>query len=545
MAGALTLVRPHYGRLKPASAPMPLAGPTVDDRWMENSLTRRLMPGQVEAILRNGLSGDLTDQLALFNLMQDTWPHLARNVRTLRDAVKAAPYEVHAWSDDDGTELTQSAQDKAALVKRAMWGTQPQLGKLELVIEDVIGGQAVGTVTGHAVHEILWETRVDAAGTAILPRAFRRVAARHFGYPAMSYGQADHLRFSPTGRGASDWTDFPAGQFILGIYPGHDGHPSVAAPLRSLAKYWVAACFGPEWLLSYAQLFGQPFRWATYRPGDKAAKDAVCSMLANMGGQAWAAFPEGTKLELKEAAKAAGELPQKLIIDMANAAASILILGQTLTSDTGDSGGGSFALGKVHSDVRREILSACATEVAKTLTHNLARAVVELNYGECTECPEIRAEIPEPTDAKAEAERDEVLVRMGMKLPLDWLYERHNVPEPMDDEPTLSGGPAAPPPVPGAPVPPSPDPAKDQGKTKQPVPGDPEEDPAKQEDPSVKAARAALPDSFLNFLTDTYDQVLQVSYKKGWEAAQIDFGNPEADPAPADPVPAKPAKKKP
>lgn len=432
---------------KAAAAPAALPPPMVEDRWMEHSLTRRLLPGTVESILVNGLQGDLTDQLALFVTMQDTWPRLQHNVRTLREAVEAAPFTVHPWTDGDGTDTTESAQARAALVERALWGMCPDLTALEWSLEDGLRHLAGGTVQGHAVMEILWHVRPDAdGGMAVLPRALRRTGSSYYAYAQSWTGgrtTADRLMFRPDGGrgGSGSLKDFPACQFLTGIFPGHDGHPSVAAPLRALAKYWIAATYGPEWLLNYAQLFGAPMRWATYQ--DDKAKESVCAMLANLGNCGWGAFPSGTELKLHEAAKSSGDLPQKLIIDLADTAADILVLGQTLSADTGDKGGGSFALGKVHQTVRRERLEACGKAAAKVLTHQLARAVCILNYGDADECPEIRCDLPEPEDEKAKAERDNMLATMGLRLPVGYLYERHGIPEPKEGEATVGGGAAA------------------------------------------------------------------------------------------------------
>ncbi len=502
---------------------------------MEHGLTRRLLPGTVESILVNGLTGDLTDQLALFTVMQDSWARLQHNVRTLREAVEAAPYNVHAWSDDDGTPATPAAEEKAALVKRALWGMCPDITALECSLEGALRHLAGGTVQGHAVMEILWEMRSDAGGggQACLPRALRKTGSSHYAY-AQSWGggaagTADRLMFRPDGRSSSRLTDFPPHQFLTGIFPGHDGHPSVAAPLRSLAKYWIAATYGPEWLLSYAQLFGSPFRWATYRAGDTNVKATVCAMLANLGNNGWAAFPEGTDLKMQEANHAAGSLPQKLIIDLADQAADILILGQTLSADTGKDGGGSFALGKVHQTVRRERLAACGGAVATVLTHQLARAIIQLNYGDTSECPEIRCELPEAEDEQKKAERDKILITMGMRLPVEYLYDRHGIPMPADGEETIGGAPAPKDPAkPGEPpVPPKPgEPAKPAAEPdEKDKPGEP-----------AKAARATVPgvvpDPFTAELTDTLARVLEQAAADGHAAVLGDPLNPEPEPAP-------------
>lgn len=484
---------------KPAArvtaAPTAMPPALMDERWMEHSLTRRLMPATVENILVNGLNGDLTDQLALFTVMQDTWPRLAHNVRTLREAVESAPFEVHAWTDDDGTPVTPTAEAKAALVKRGLWGMRPRIQELELGLEGGLRHLAGGTVQGHAVMEILWEMRSDAGGgTACLPRALRKTGSTHYAYPQgwTGDGQGDRLMFRPDNRTAWTLVDFPEHQFLTGIFPGHDGHPSVGAALRSLAKYWIAATYGPEWLMTYTQLFGSPFRWATYQQGKAGVKEEVCRMLANLGAHGWAAFPQGTELKIQEAMHAASSLPQKLLIDLADSAADILILGQTLSAAPSSDGGGSFALGKVHQTVRRERLEACGKAVATVLTHQLARAIVALNYGDDSECPEILCDLPEHEDEKAKAERDQLLSNIGMRFPVTYLYERHGVPTPAAGEATMGGTPAAPVPA-------------------KPKPG---------EEAAVKAARApaGIPDPFLSDLTDTFDRVLQQAAADGYNA---------------------------
>ena len=72
-------------------------------------------------------------------------------------------------------------------------------------------------------------------------------------------------------------------------------------------------------------------------------------MLENMGSAAWALFPAGTQLELKDAAKSTSENPQYALMQMADKLCTLVIKRQTLTSDVGESG--SLAAGKVHLSV--------------------------------------------------------------------------------------------------------------------------------------------------------------------------------------------------
>ena len=64
--------------------------------------------------------------------------------------------------------------------------------------------------------------------------------------------------------------------------------------------------------------------------------DRLCAMLQNMGSAGWAAFPQGTQFEIKsEGQKSGRDTPQGDLLDRADKQCDLLVLGQTLTTDTG------------------------------------------------------------------------------------------------------------------------------------------------------------------------------------------------------------------
>ncbi|HSI14609.1 MAG TPA: DUF935 family protein, partial [Chthoniobacter sp.] len=120
--------------------------------------------------------------------------------------------------------------------------------------------------------------------------------------------------------------------------------------------------------------------------------DRICAMLQNMGSAGWAAFPAGTSLELKaDGQKSGSQTPQCDMLDRADKQCDLLVLGQTLTTDTGGmgAGGGSHALGQVHADVRSGIIDAAAKFTAGILEQQLIPAILRLNYGDCEEAPNL------------------------------------------------------------------------------------------------------------------------------------------------------------
>jgi phage gp29-like protein len=292
--------------------------------------------------------------------------------------------------------------------------------------QGIIEQLAYGYFAGHQVIEIRWEGRE----IGIVPRAGKVVPPRFYGYPYddRDEDKEDRLMFNPEGGLMGyDYVDFPEHKFLLAINGGHPGHPTVAAPLRALTGYWLAAVYGLKWLMDFSQKFGIPFRWATF--ADPNDKSLVAQMMQQIGSGGWGVFPQGTKLELHDATKAASAVPQKELIEMADRQCDTFILGQTLTTDVGDSG--SRALGDVHQGVRMDVMQGVTDFVADILNEQFLPSLIELNYGEASEVPTISAKFEKPKDEEAMARRDkELFVSLGLPVEKSWLYERHAVPVP-------------------------------------------------------------------------------------------------------------------
>jgi len=139
-----------------------------------------------------------------------------------------------------------------------------------------------------------------------------------------------------------------------------------------------------NWLLNFAQVFGLPLRWATY-DADGAAGDGGCALRdvtkdgqCGLGGiSQWdRRWSEGGGAEER------AETPQGDLLDRADKQCDLLVLGQTLTTDTGGMGhgGGSHALGRVHAEVRSSVIEAAAKFAAGVIEQQLVPAILRLNY---------------------------------------------------------------------------------------------------------------------------------------------------------------------
>jgi len=396
-------------------------------------------PREVAQILQSALNGDLRDQTRLYQAMLDSWPELQQAVNRVADAVATLPWEVCPQAER-GAEPEPAAQKLAAEVERAIWRMRPEVTAGERDLEDTMKDIVMGYFSGHYVGEVLWQR--DAAGLW-QPRGTRELPARYYGYP---YDGPDQLMLDPEGRGVpADFQPFAGGRnqhrFLVAIHKGHPGHAATAAPFRALVGYWLAAVYGLRWFVTFTQLFGVPMRWA--KVADETDIGKACEMLAQMGSAGYAAFKQGTNVEMLAPTTSGPNLPQKALIELANQQVAKFVLGQTLTTTVGDSG--SRALGEVHQDTERQRIDAIADFVGKVLSRQLIPALLHWNYGAVPDCaPEFWPRRDERQDELAMAQRDKVLGIGTAALPVGraWYYARHGIPLPAEGE-ELLGIPAA------------------------------------------------------------------------------------------------------
>lgn len=425
--------------------------PAAFGRWILPQLSA-ITPTYIQSVLRGAFGGSHIEQWQLFDLMEDTWPRLTKNLNEVKRAVVGMNWDASLmpWSEEDEPP-TASAQERAKLVANAIWRMKPDCAADENAFEQTVYDILDAWGKGFSVLEVLWHIRnTRNMGDISAPRA--TVWVRPDAYAWTGDGrlglnpnalvsddqrQRGYRLTSTTYARPEEVIEFPEDKFLIAIHKTRTGHPIAGGLLRPLAWWWCAANFSADWLMNYCQIFGLPFRWASYAGGTSdETVGKICALLENMGSAAWAAFPEGTNLELKETSKGGGSTPQADLIERADKNCDLLILGQTLTSDTGGmgSGSGSLALGKVHQGVKAEIIQQAANFAASVINRQLIPAILRQNYGEDSEAPEFRPEPHAAKDEQADANRDAVLLGAGIQMPKEWFYKRHGIPLPAEGE---------------------------------------------------------------------------------------------------------------
>jgi phage gp29-like protein len=416
------------------SSPIPgiMIDVEVKDRLLVE-LKRRLFPSDIEGVLYSAITGDLYWQDQLFQIMIDTWPRLQTNLNKLKRAVSRLTFTVDAYRENE-KDPTPSAIAKANLVRECFDDMTPNLPFQEHDFKETVEDIVEAIPTGFVISEVYWEYKKGKIG----PRCTRRIPARYYRYPYQT-DATDRLMLNPSGTlGGTDLYDFPPYKFLTCIKQTSVAHPVFSAMMRCLAAWWVASRFGLEWFMNYSQLFGIPFRKATYQVGDNLVYNRLVQMMKQAGSASWGVFPEGTEVEILSAPSTSGNMPQERLLELADKVCDILLLGQTLTTEVGVSG--SRALGGVHKEVLDEIIESSALWAAKILNTQLIPGIVRFNFGskEPLELPTLDPVIKNPIDLLQTAHAFQILFgkgpgQMGIPVKKEEIYDRLEFSVPDED----------------------------------------------------------------------------------------------------------------
>lgn len=184
----------------------------------------------------------------------------------------------------------------------------------------------------------------------------------------------------------------------------------------------------------FNEIFVQPYRMATWAAGTSESDKAVARQaVEQIGSDAWAAFPDTVKIEFIEAVKSGSVQAYKDLLRAADDALSIMILGQTLTTDVRDRG--SFAAAKVHSEVRADYMWHDLQMIEQAVNEQYISQDYRLNYGnDVTLRPRFRFQTDESPDFEKNARIIGELKSQGIPLKRSEVYEKTGFTPPEDGD---------------------------------------------------------------------------------------------------------------
>ncbi len=232
--------------------------------------------------------------------------------------------------------------------------------------------------------------------------------------------------------------DFP-GKFVVhapqirGNYPTRDGLG------RQLAYWFALKLIATRGAPQYLERFAKPWPEAVFKtgtdgnPGRPASKediDRAVTALKEMGAGTLASWvhPDTVELNLKTPDQGRPKLTFREWIEICNAEISKAVLGGTLTTEVGSTGG-NRALGDTQKKGELTVYKQDARMLADTLRRDLVSWIVKLNYPgfeRLTPCVSIHVE--DPPDPTKIIEKAAKAAACGMPVDADAVARQAGVP---------------------------------------------------------------------------------------------------------------------
>jgi phage gp29-like protein len=292
-----------------------------------------------------------------------------------------------------------------------------QSGGFRLLVQQMMGAAA----SRYAVHEIVWEPRVDPlTGESRLTATFIQVPLWFF------ENVTGRLRFVQSYYGSLEGQDMQPDEWLVTVGEGLMEPLAVAYMFKSMASQDEN---------SYSEKFGTPgllgkTSAAKGSDGWQAMVDAVAAF-----GQDWAAVVNlDAQIELIEAKGGAASTPFPAIIERMNRAIATLCRGADLSTISAVGGAGQGAsLQGGESDLLEQDYAEAISETLQCIS----RKVISWLFGTDTPLAYVRIVIPERKNTEEMIKKFTYLVGAGVPVGVSYARQELGVPPPAPDEEVL------------------------------------------------------------------------------------------------------------
>jgi phage gp29-like protein len=214
------------------------------------------------------------------------------------------------------------------------------------------------------------------------------------------------------------YREYPYTNFLLEV-----GENNSLGLLMKAAQYVLYKRGGVGDWAQYCELFGMPFRVAKYDGYDEKTRSDLENALKAAGSAAYIVIPKEADLNFIQNNTTGSSILYDMMIDSCNKELSKLILGQTLTTESG----GALAQAKVHQEVEQEIHFADKLFVKNVLNDKLI-PLLKI-HGFNTGNGKFVFHEKENIDKKTKLEMDLKLAKQ-IKIDDNYFYETYNIPKP-------------------------------------------------------------------------------------------------------------------
>jgi len=305
------------------------------------------------------------------------------------------------WDINRGKDKTQQGQFIEDFFKSI---------DLNSIISEILNA----SLFGFQPLEVIWKKQ----GNLILPAEIKAKPPEWF-----CFDDDNRLKFRTKENYYGE--DLPDRKFLC-----PQSNPSYENPYgeRTLSRVFWPVAFkkgGLKFWVIFTEKYGMPFLVGKHPRGtSKEDTDNLADMLEAMIQDAIAVIPDDSSVEIVEGAKASSADVFDRLINKMNAEISKAILGQTLTTELGNSG--SLAAAKTHMEVRKDIVDSDKKIVEKSL-NQLIQWIYELNFNEKDI---LIFEMYEEEDVDLTlSQRDKTLSETGVKFTKEYFMKTYGFDE--------------------------------------------------------------------------------------------------------------------
>lgn len=378
--------------------------------------SRGLTPSKLAAIMVEAERGNLISQCELAEDIEEKDGHIFSELQKRRRAILGLDWQIVPPRNPSKAELADVAMITELMEDRTD-------------LENIVFNMSDGVLKGFANQELEWQTIEKM-----------RIPQCHWRDPAWfqtNPNDRNELRLRDNSYEGEALQPFG---WISHKHAAKSGYAGRSALVRVLSWPYLFKQFSVRDLAEFLEIYGLPLRLGKYPSGasDKE-KSTLLQAVMSIGHNAGGIIPRGMEIEFQEAAKGASS-PFEAMMSWCEKTASKAILGGTLTSQA-DGKSSTNALGVVHNEVRQELRDSDAKQIAATLTRDLIYPLYALNgrsFSGPHRIPRFEFDLSEPDDIESYARFMPSIVKMGVPVPVSWITDKLQIPEPKDGEAILT-----------------------------------------------------------------------------------------------------------
>jgi phage gp29-like protein len=374
-----------------------------------------LTPLRLGALLKEAEMGDPMAYMELAEDMEERDAHYRSVLSTRKFQVAGLDVVVDAATD--------SSQDVKMADFIRDWLRRDQLTMDLFDILDATG-------KGYSATEIIWE----ASGNQWIPGRLETRDPRWFWLNVID-------RTTLMLRTEEGPQPLDAFKYIVHTHKSKTGLPIRGGLARVVSWNYLFKNFDLKGWVQLAEIFGQPLRVGKYGAGaTENDKKTLLKAVANITQDTACIIPASMQVEFVEASLTGNITLHENLANFLDRQVSKAVLGQTGTTDTGQHVGTADA----HEQVRQDIETADAIQLAATLNRDLVKPMVDLNFGPQQVYPRIRIIRPDSEDMEKTSKILATLVPLGLQVEEAAIRAKLGLPDPAPDAVLLKA--SAPPP---------------------------------------------------------------------------------------------------